>query len=122
MTRSKKQAMWRGSLCRCPNCGTGHLFRKFLKVQDTCPHCGEALHHQKADDAPPYFTMMIVGHVVIPALIIVERIWHPAMLLQLAFWLPTTLILALALLQPVKGALVGLQWAVRMHGFAATEL
>jgi uncharacterized protein (DUF983 family) len=66
--------------------------------------------------------MMIVGHVVIPALIIVERIWHPAMLLQLAFWLPTTLILALALLQPVKGALVGLQWAVRMHGFAATEL
>jgi uncharacterized protein (DUF983 family) len=32
-----------------------------------------------------------------------------------------TLILSLALLQPVKGAVVGLQWALRMHGFGGDE-
>ena len=114
--------MARGFASRCPSCGQGHLFNKFLKVSNTCDHCGEDLHHQRADDAPPYFTMMIVAHIVVPGLVLVERIWHPEIWLQLAFWLPLTLALTLALLQPVKGAIVGLQWALRMHGFAATEL
>lgn len=115
--RSWKRSMGRGLLCRCPACGKGHLFKAFLKVADTCNHCGEELHHQRADDAPPYFTMMIVGHTVIPAMVIVERVWHPDMLLQMAFWLPAIFVLTIALLQPVKGAIVGLQWALRMHGF-----
>jgi hypothetical protein len=32
-------------------------------------------------------------------------------------WLPLTGILTIGLLQPVKGAIVALQWALRMHGF-----
>jgi uncharacterized protein (DUF983 family) len=121
MTRSWKQAMARGLMCRCPSCGKGNLFRKFLKVNDTCPHCGQELHHHKADDAPPYFTMMIVGHILIPAVVIVERVWHPDMLLQLAVWLTLTFGMTIALLQPVKGAIVGLQWALGMHGFGAEQ-
>ena len=39
------------------------------------------------------------------------------MALQLAIYLPLTALMSLALLQPVKGAVVGLQWALRMHGF-----
>jgi uncharacterized protein (DUF983 family) len=117
LQRSWKQAMTRGFLCRCPSCGQGRLFRTYLKTVDTCAHCGEDLHHQRADDAPPYFTMMIVAHLVIPAMVIIERIWQPAIWLQLSFWLPATLILTLALLPTVKGAIVGLQWALRMHGF-----
>jgi uncharacterized protein (DUF983 family) len=121
MNRSWKPAMLRGLMCRCPSCGTGKLFRKFLKVNDTCSHCGEALHHHKADDAPPYFTMMIVGHILIPAVVIVERVWQPDMLLQLAVWLPLTFVMTIALLQPVKGAIVGLQWALGMHGFGVEQ-
>ncbi len=113
--------MARGFMCRCPACGKGRLFRAFLKVADTCPHCAADLHHQRADDAPPYFTMMIVGHILIPAVVIVERVWHPEIWLQLSVWLPLTVLMTLGLLQPVKGAIVGLQWALRMHGFAAEQ-
>jgi uncharacterized protein (DUF983 family) len=119
MTRSWKLAMARGLRSRCPACGQGHLFRAYIKVADVCDHCGEELHHHKADDAPPYFTMMIVGHVLIPVVVIVERVWHPNMAMQLLAWLPTTLLMTIGLLQPVKGAIVGLQWALRMHGFGS---
>ncbi len=113
--------MARGLICRCPSCGKGLLFRAFLKVADTCPSCAADLHHQRADDAPPYFTMMIVGHILIPVVVIVERVWQPEIWLQLAAWLPITFFLTIGLLQPVKGAIVGLQWALRMHGFAAEQ-
>jgi uncharacterized protein (DUF983 family) len=113
--------MARGLMCRCPACGKGHLFRKFLKIIDTCPHCAEDLHHQRADDAPPYFTMMIVGHLLIPIVVIVERVWQPEIWLQLAFWIPATFLLTIGLIQPVKGAIVGLQWALKMHGFGLVE-
>lgn len=116
-TRSVADAMLRGWRQRCPACGEGKLFRAYLKVVDTCPHCGEDLHHQRADDAPPYFTMVIVGHVVIAGVLVLEKAYAPPSWVHLALWLPLTVILSLWLLPRVKGALVGLQWALRMHGF-----
>ena len=110
-------AMWRGFLGRCPNCGEGKMFRKFLKVVDRCEVCGEELHHHRADDAPAYFVIAIVGHVVVALAFIVEVAFWPPLWLSLALWLPLTVILAVALLQPIKGTLVGLQWSYRMHGF-----
>ena len=93
------------------------MFRAFLKVANTCNHCCENLRHQCADDAPPYFTMMIVGHIVVPAMLIVERVWHPALSVHFVLWPTLTLALTFALMPSVKGAIVGLQWALRMHGF-----
>jgi uncharacterized protein (DUF983 family) len=115
--RSQIQAMLRGFLLRCPNCGEGRMFGRFLKVRDRCEACGQELFHHRADDAPPYVVMFIVGHVVIAAMLWVEVMYSPAMWVHAALWLPLTLVLSFALLQPVKGALVGLQWANRMHGF-----
>lgn len=115
--RSVLSALGRGFLCRCPACGKGRLFPRFLKVADRCAACGEDLHHQRADDAPPYFTMFIVGHIVIPAMLVVEKLYHPALELHLALWVPLTLVLTFALMPRVKGAVVGLQWALKMHGF-----
>ena len=115
--RSWKQAMLRGGRGKCPSCGTGPLFTKFMKVAGTCGYCGEALHHQRADDAPPYFTIFIVGHILIPLVFIVERVWQPSYLVHAALWLPLTLGLTFALMPIVKGAVVGLQWALGMHGF-----
>lgn len=111
------RSMGRGALCRCPACGTGRLFRAYLKVADRCEACGEELHHQRADDAPPYFVMFIVGHVVIAACLAVEIRWHPAFWIHFALWLPLTVVMTLGLLPVVKGAIVALQWANRMHGF-----
>ena len=105
---------WRG---RCPHCGEGRLFRAFLKVVDHCPACGEAFHHQRADDAPAYFVILIVGHVVVPIVLAVETAFAPPYWLHAALWLPLTLAMSLSLLQPIKGVIVSLQWAYRMHGF-----
>jgi uncharacterized protein (DUF983 family) len=115
--RSWKQAMIRGARCRCPACGAGLMFAKFLKVSDSCPACGEELHHHQADDAPPYFTMFIVGHIVVPLVLIVEKLWHPALPIHFVVWTIVTLALSFAIMPAVKGAIVGLQWALRMHGF-----
>jgi uncharacterized protein (DUF983 family) len=110
-------ALLRGAKQRCPACGIGQLYGRYLKVAETCAHCGEALHHQRADDAPPYITMMIVGHVVVGSLLSVEMAYHPATWVHLVLWGPMTLLLSLWLLPRVKGALIGIQWAARMHGF-----
>jgi uncharacterized protein (DUF983 family) len=111
------QAMWAGVRQRCPACGKGALFGRYLKVREVCAGCGEALHHQRADDAPPYFTIMIVGHVVVGAILPVERAFAPPLWVHASLWLPLTLVLSLWLLPRVKGAIVGLQWAFYMHGF-----
>ncbi len=36
---------------------------------------------------------------------------------HLAIWVPVTILSSLVLLQPIKGATIGLQWALYMHGF-----
>jgi uncharacterized protein (DUF983 family) len=116
-SRSVPQSMLRGGAQVCPACGEGALYRAYLKVIDRCSVCGEELHHHRADDAPPYFTILIVGHVVIAGVLWLEQALSPSHWLQAAIWLPLSLLLTLLLLPRVKGALVGLQWALRMHGF-----
>ena len=111
------QAMLRGAFNRCMKCGRGHLFNGFLKNNTTCSVCGEEFHHHRADDAPPYFTITIVGHIIIPALLVVEVLWRPAIWIHMTLWLPLTVLLSLGLMRPIKGALIGLQWALYMHGF-----
>jgi len=111
------QAMRRGFRGRCPNCGQGKLFRAFLKVTDRCSVCGTELFHHRADDAPPYFDMLITGHVVVPLALIIETEYSPPLWVHAVIWGPLTVALALGLLQPIKGAIVGWQWATYMHGF-----
>jgi uncharacterized protein (DUF983 family) len=110
-------SLLRGAALTCPACGTGAMFRRYLKVADACPHCGEELHHHRADDAPPYFTIVIVGHIVVSLVLAVEMAYRPPLWLHAALWLPLTVILTLLILPSVKGALIALQWALRMHGF-----
>lgn len=115
--RNTWQAMWRGFLCRCPNCGEGKLFDRYLKPVPSCSVCHEDLSHQRADDAPPYFTIVVVGHVLVPIMAAVFFATELSVMTHLMIWLPLTLVATLALLQPIKGALIGLQWALYMHGF-----
>lgn len=120
-SRDVTRAMWRGFRQRCPRCGEGHLFRAYLKVWDACPKCGEELHHNRTDDAPPYFTILVVGHIVVGGVLAMEKALTPPTWVHLAVWLPLTLLSSLWLLPRIKGALVGLQWALHMHGFAGPD-
>ncbi|HEY1942746.1 MAG TPA: DUF983 domain-containing protein [Roseiarcus sp.] len=115
-------ALRHGFFGLCPHCGEGPLFRAYFKVVDACPHCSEDFSHQRADDAPPYLTMLVVGHFIVAGIIAADEIWPDApMLLSGLFWAALTVAASLALLPRVKGALVGYQWALRMHGFGGPE-
>lgn len=115
--RSLQTAMINGLKQKCPACGRGALYYKYLKVNDVCPACGEELHHQRADDAPPYFTMVIVAHVVVAGVLMLEQNYAPPSWVHWILWLPLVVIMSLWLLPRIKGALIGLQWALKMHGF-----
>jgi uncharacterized protein (DUF983 family) len=118
---AEKRDVWtslkRGFRGRCPRCGEGKLFRAFLKVDNNCSVCGLDFTPHRADDLPAYLVIVIVGHIVVPMALFIETNYSPPVALQLAIYLPLTLVASLALLQPVKGAVVGMQWALRMHGF-----
>lgn len=102
----------RGGALRCPNCGKGALYRKYLKVQ-ACPACGNDNAAYPADDLPPYATILIVGHVVVAPLLFFPWIWQGNTAVVLATVMPALLILTLAFLPFVKGGAVGLHWALR---------
>jgi uncharacterized protein (DUF983 family) len=95
------------------------MFRAYLEVVHACGTCGEELHHHRADDAPPYFTIVLVGHMVVAGALALEQALAPPSWLHFVLWLPLTLALSLLMLPRIKGALVGLQWAHRMHGFGS---
>ncbi|MBS0530672.1 MAG: DUF983 domain-containing protein [Proteobacteria bacterium] len=119
--KGEKRDAWtaikRGFSGRCPKCGEGKLFRAFLKVDNSCSACGLDFSPHRADDLPAYLVIVIVGHIVVPLALMIETNYSPPVAFQLAIYLPITLLLSLLLLQPIKGAVVGFQWAFRMHGF-----
>jgi len=114
-------AMKRGFRGRCPRCGEGKLFRAFLKVDNNCSVCDLDFTPHRADDLPAYLVIVIVGHVLVPLALGIEVAYSPPLWLHALLWLPLTAIAAVALLQPVKGAVVGMQWQMGMHGFAAAK-
>ena len=120
--RDWRAALKTGFRMRCPACGEGHMFYRFLKVSDCCPHCGEELHRHRADDAPPYFTILVVAHVIGALMLFVEE--HNDALdvrIHMVLWPVLTLLLVFWLLPRFKGALIAYQWALRMHGFETVQ-
>jgi len=107
-------AIGRGLLGRCHACGKSHLFNGYLRVVPECKNCGAPLGLARADDAPPYFTILVVGHLVIPPMVILERAQAPSALVMSAIFLPLTLFLSLGLLRPIKGGTVGLMLRLNM--------
>jgi uncharacterized protein (DUF983 family) len=107
----------RGLACRCPNCGDGRLFRAFLKPVDHCAVCGEDYRPQRADDLPAYLVIVVVGHVLMSGYMLTDMVIRVSPWIHLAIWAPLSVIAALLTIQPIKGGVIGLQWANRMHGF-----
>lgn len=100
--------LWRGLMCKCPSCGQTRLFRGYLTVVHECSNCHAPLGSVRADDAPPYFTIFAVGHIVIPGMFMTSRVYDIPDLYQGLIWLPVTALLSLGFLRPIKGATVGL--------------
>jgi uncharacterized protein (DUF983 family) len=109
---SRRDALWRGLRGTCPNCGIGRLFRSYVSQHPTCLACGEDFTPYRADDAPAYFTILIVGHVVVPGMLSLEINYHPTMAVHALLWIPLTLLMTLALLPRCKGVLIALLWSL----------
>jgi len=124
-TQIGKRSVWRairlGWFKHCPNCGTGSIYRSFLKTTDTCQACKLNISGHEADDAPPYFTIMIVGHIIVPLVLLIERAYAPALWFHAIVFSTAAILMTLWTLPRVKGAIIGWQWALRMHGFSETN-
>ena len=115
--RPTKPALLRGLRRRCPNCGEGAMFTGYLKVADTCPVCSEELYHHRADDGPAYLTILVVAHVLGFMMHIAFVHLRPDPLVMAVVLTIVCVALSLFLLPRLKGMIVGIQWARRMHGF-----
>ena len=96
---------------KCPACGEGKLFKSYLETSEACDHCGLDLTFADTADGPAVFVIFIVGALVVAAAIIVEFLFYPPYWVHLVLWVPAILILSLGMLRPLKGLMVGIQYA-----------
>lgn len=114
-------ALGRGLRRQCPFCGEASAFTGYLAVAESCGHCGASLGKIRADDAPPYFTIVIVGHIIIPLMLLAEQLYGWSTALHALLWLPLTAVLTLGFLPYVKGATLGLMAAIGITGTESSE-
>ncbi|ALE15553.1 hypothetical protein AMC99_00237 [Altererythrobacter epoxidivorans] len=110
-------AILRGIRGRCPRCGGGSLFRKWLKPRDACPACGLDLTPQQTDDFPAYISIFVTGHLMAPLIILLATDFELGTLGMGLIVIPLALVMMLGMLQPAKGLVVAAQWWNGMHGF-----
>lgn len=104
---SLAHAVGRGLRGRCPNCGEGALFRRYLKVSPACATCGHDLDQYPSDDGPAYFTILLVGHLFVLPVLLLPFVWTaPAAIVVPALLIPLA-IFTLVLLPVVKGGVIG---------------
>lgn len=110
------RSIFRGIAHRCPNCGEGALYRGYLKAVGTCDRCGESFVGMRTDDAAPWLTMVVVGHIVLPLLLLSEKFFEPPTWVQMVVWIPVALVLTFLCLPRAKGAILGLMWSKGLQG------
>lgn len=107
-------SLFRGLIGRCPHCGKGKMFYQYLKVNDACPACGHDLDQYPSDDGPAYFTILIVGHLVVAPLLVLSFIWRASLWIVVPGTVIPLAIITLAVLPRIKGAVVGALYAFRV--------
>lgn len=120
-TRPFRPLLKRALRNRCPACGKAPMFARFLKPVEHCASCGQDWSHHKADDFPAYIVIILLGHILVPVMIEANILLSIPVGVQALLWPVLAIVLALAMIQPTKGAVIAFQWSRRMHGFAAGQ-
>ena len=115
--RDWKKAVLAGMADCCPSCGQAHLFARGLRTVPACPVCGQDWSAQRADDFPAYLVILILGHVLVPIVVMVNMAWDLPLWPQMIGWCVAAAAIAVLMIRPAKGAVIGAQWALRMGGF-----
>jgi uncharacterized protein (DUF983 family) len=113
---STQNALIRGALGRCPRCGEGRLLQHYLKIVDHCSACGEPYGHFRADDAAPWLTILIVGHLTVPLILMVEEYVELPLWMAFSIYVPTIVLLTLGLLPRCKGVILAQLWLTKAEG------
>ena len=103
-------AVMAGLAGRCPQCGRGRLFAGLLTVAERCSVCGLDLRKQDAGDGPAVFVIFFLGLIFMPLVFWIEFSFAPAWWLLLLLWPLPVVLVAVALLRPMKGFLVAQQF------------
>lgn len=110
----KKPPFWlyarRGLAGRCPRCGIGKLFKGYLKQVESCCACGETYGHIRADDGPAWLTILLVGHIIVPILLEVEKDATWPMWVPMVLWPGLAVVLSLLILPLAKGLFITILW------------
>lgn len=101
---------------RCPNCGKGKLFASYLKQVDHCAVCGERYGHVRSDDAAPWLTILVVGHLTVPIVFVAERLTSWPTWVAMTVWPAFALALGLMVLPRAKAVLLSIIWAIQAPG------
>ncbi len=115
-----KLAVGRALMGRCPCCGKGKLMRAYLKQVDNCSVCGESFGQIRADDAAPWATIILVGHVFLPMAFMIDLplpVWAIA-----TVWSGLFAGLSLAILPKAKALFIAILWRTRAPGYQPVEL
>ena len=110
-----RTAMLRGLRGRCPHCGTGRLFYRYLKVSPACEACGIDLDRYPSDDGPAYFTILLVGHLIIIPILLMPIVWQASPAIIVPAVVVPLIALTLIILPRTKGAVIGLLYALKVH-------
>ena len=106
------EALMRGFKRTCPRCGKGKMFAGYLTPRESCESCGLAFEPLRADDAPAYFTVFLVGHIAIAGVLFTEQLGHPPMWVQ-SLWAPVAVAMMAVFLPLIKGAVMGAIYSSR---------
>lgn len=112
-------ALRAGLTCTCPRCGRGRLFQGYLTVVERCAVCGLALRANDSGDGPAVFLIFVLGAVAVPLIFWIDLAF------DVPVWVPglvggaVIIVLAAALLRPIKAFVLALQYRHRRGDFEA---
>ena len=108
------RSIGRGLRHRCPACGKGSLFGRYLKVEPRCAACGHETARYPADDGPAYLTILLIGHLIVAPLLFFPIVWETSPLVSLPIILGSLAVVTLLTLPRIKGGWIGLMYALQV--------
>jgi uncharacterized protein (DUF983 family) len=92
------------------------MFSGYLSVREACEACKMPFEPLRSDDAPPYFTLFIVGHLVISLYLLLWPFMPFPDWVHALIWCGLTLVLSLTLLPFVKGGVMAVIFRTKAKG------
>ncbi|WP_177204092.1 DUF983 domain-containing protein [Sphingobium sp. AP50] len=101
------EGLKRGLRRHCPHCDSPTLFSGYLTVQPRCPVCGADNGQHRVDDIASYFTILLVGHLVIAPSLAIPWVWSAPLWASMSILMTLVLVITLTALPYIKGGVIG---------------